>query len=228
MYRVLKPGGRCMVLEFSHRSVRIKRKVYDQYSFNLLPKMGKLVANDAESYRYLAESIRMHPEQEDAKGDDGKRSGFERCDYHNMTEVSSPSIEVTNCNQMSQTYFQGDHRSPDNVTASHSRAGTHMTIKPLLLGVFETALNRTGARIWMSAIFNPCGKARSRHHHDTFSDNSYPATVRLKATTTAGRIPWTRPDTTLHRIRPCHWRMGLSGAPMRSDFSVSDVEMTEI
>jgi len=60
MYRVLKPGGRVIVLEFSHPTDKITEKVYDFYSFNLLPKIGKLVAKDENSYRYLAESIRMH------------------------------------------------------------------------------------------------------------------------------------------------------------------------
>lgn len=63
MLRVLKPGGRLLVLEFSKPNSQLLAKIYDQYSFNLLPKMGKLVANDEDSYRYLAESIRMHPDQ---------------------------------------------------------------------------------------------------------------------------------------------------------------------
>ena len=84
MFRVLKPGGRLLVLEFSKPVVPGLDKVYDFYSFNILPKMGKLIANDEESYRYLAESIRMHPDQETLKQlmiD----AGFERCTYHNMT-----------------------------------------------------------------------------------------------------------------------------------------------
>ncbi|MCV6005304.1 class I SAM-dependent methyltransferase, partial [Escherichia coli] len=68
MFRVLKPGGRLLVLEFSKPVLEPLSKVYDAYSFHLLPKMGELVANDAESYRYLAESIRMHPDQETLEG----------------------------------------------------------------------------------------------------------------------------------------------------------------
>ena len=84
MYRVLKPGGKLMILEFSKPVVPGLNTIYDQYSFKLLPLIGKLVANDAESYQYLAESIRMHPDQETLKGmmiD----AGFERTSYHNMT-----------------------------------------------------------------------------------------------------------------------------------------------
>ena len=84
MYRVLKPGGRLLVLEFSKPIVPGLDKVYDFYSFNILPKMGKLIANDEESYRYLAESIRMHPDQETLK-QLMVDAGFERCTYHNMT-----------------------------------------------------------------------------------------------------------------------------------------------
>ncbi len=84
MYRVLKPGGKLMILEFSKPVLPGLGTIYDQYSFKLLPLIGKLVANDGESYRYLAESIRMHPDQETLKGmlDD---AGFERTSYHNMT-----------------------------------------------------------------------------------------------------------------------------------------------
>ena len=84
MYRVLKPGGRALVLEFSRPSSKPLEKLYDLYSFRALPLMGKLVANDAESYRYLAESIRMHPDQETLK-EMMEAAGFERCDYHNLT-----------------------------------------------------------------------------------------------------------------------------------------------
>lgn len=63
IYRVLRPGGKCLVLEFSKPSDALLGKAYDFYSFNLLPKMGKIIAKDEESYRYLAESIRMHPDQ---------------------------------------------------------------------------------------------------------------------------------------------------------------------
>ncbi len=84
MYRVLKPGGRALVLEFSKPLNKPLEKLYDLYSFRILPKMGELVANDAESYRYLAESIRMHPDQETLK-DMMTAAGFERCDVHNLT-----------------------------------------------------------------------------------------------------------------------------------------------
>ena len=84
MYRTLKPGGKMMILEFSKPTVPGLDFVYDQYSFKLLPLIGKLVANDEESYRYLAESIRMHPDQETLKGMVGD-AGFERTAYHNMT-----------------------------------------------------------------------------------------------------------------------------------------------
>ncbi len=84
MYRVLKPGGRLLVLEFSKPVVPGLNKLYDAYSFTLLPLMGKLVTNDADSYRYLAESIRMHPDQETLRGM-MEQAGFERCDYHNLT-----------------------------------------------------------------------------------------------------------------------------------------------
>jgi demethylmenaquinone methyltransferase/2-methoxy-6-polyprenyl-1,4-benzoquinol methylase len=84
MYRVLKPGGRLLVLEFSKPVIEPLSKLYDLYSFTILPAMGQLVAQDASSYRYLAESIRMHPDQETLKGM-MQAVGFERCDYHNMT-----------------------------------------------------------------------------------------------------------------------------------------------
>ncbi|NVJ59003.1 MAG: bifunctional demethylmenaquinone methyltransferase/2-methoxy-6-polyprenyl-1,4-benzoquinol methylase UbiE [Gammaproteobacteria bacterium] len=84
MCRVLKPGGRLLVLEFSKPEQDWLSKVYDAYSFNLLPKMGKLLVNDAESYQYLAESIRMHPDQETLK-DMMLNAGFDEAEYHNMT-----------------------------------------------------------------------------------------------------------------------------------------------
>ncbi len=85
MYRVLKPGGRAIVLEFSHPIDPITEKVYDFYSFNLLPKIGKWVAKDEDSYRYLAESIRMHPKPDELKAM-METAGFERCEYFNMTQ----------------------------------------------------------------------------------------------------------------------------------------------
>ena len=84
MLRVLKPGGRLLVLEFSKPQNPLLEKAYDTYSFKLLPFMGKVVANDADSYRYLAESIRMHPDQETLKGM-MDAAGFVNTEYHNMT-----------------------------------------------------------------------------------------------------------------------------------------------
>jgi demethylmenaquinone methyltransferase/2-methoxy-6-polyprenyl-1,4-benzoquinol methylase len=84
MYRALKPGGRALVLEFSKPTSKPLAKLYDLYSFNLLPAMGRLVAGDADSYRYLAESIRMHPDQQTLK-QMLETAGFERCDVHNLT-----------------------------------------------------------------------------------------------------------------------------------------------
>jgi len=83
MYRVIKPGGRVIVLEFS-KVAKPLEKMYDLYSFKLLPKMGELIANDADSYRYLAESIRMHPGQEELK-QMMLGAGLERVEYFNMT-----------------------------------------------------------------------------------------------------------------------------------------------
>lgn len=84
MNRILKPGGRLLVLEFSKPVVPGLNTVYDQYSFKLLPLMGKIIANDSESYRYLAESIRMHPSQEELK-ERMLEAGFDKVDYHNLT-----------------------------------------------------------------------------------------------------------------------------------------------
>lgn len=84
MHRVLKPGGRLLVLEFSKPIFEPLSKAYDLYSFTALPMMGKLVANDAESYQYLAESIRMHPDQTTLKAM-MQDAGFVNCDYHNLT-----------------------------------------------------------------------------------------------------------------------------------------------
>ena len=83
MNRVLKPGGKLLVLEFS-KVAKPLEKLYDWYSFKVLPKIGKLVANDDASYQYLAESIRMHPSQEELKTL-MKNTGFGHVDYHNMS-----------------------------------------------------------------------------------------------------------------------------------------------
>ncbi len=83
MCRVLKPGGKLLVLEFS-KVAKPLEKAYDWYSFNILPNLGKLVAGDADSYRYLAESIRMHPGQEDLKTL-MKNAGFGHVDFHNLS-----------------------------------------------------------------------------------------------------------------------------------------------
>ena len=83
MRRVLKPGGKLLVLEFS-RIAKPLEKAYDWYSFNILPKVGQVVANDAESYRYLAESIRMHPDQ-DTLAEMMRSVGLERVQYFNLT-----------------------------------------------------------------------------------------------------------------------------------------------
>ena len=84
MLRVLKPGGRLLVLEFSRPRNELLSKAYDAYSFNVIPVMGRLITGDSDSYRYLAESIRMHPDQEKLR-DMMEDAGFARCDYHNMT-----------------------------------------------------------------------------------------------------------------------------------------------
>jgi demethylmenaquinone methyltransferase/2-methoxy-6-polyprenyl-1,4-benzoquinol methylase len=83
MHRVLKPGGKLLVLEFS-RVAKPLEKAYDWYSFNVLPRLGELVAGDAESYRYLAESIRMHPDQETLR-QLMKKAGFGHVDVHNLS-----------------------------------------------------------------------------------------------------------------------------------------------
>ena len=84
MYRVLKPGGRLLVLEFSKPTSELLSQAYDAYSFNILPKVGKLVTGDEDSYQYLAESIRMHPDQESLKSM-FEQANFEDCEYHNLT-----------------------------------------------------------------------------------------------------------------------------------------------
>ena len=84
MLRVLKPGGRLLVLEFSKPRNALLSRAYDAYSFNVIPVMGRLITGDSDSYRYLAESIRVHPDQEGLR-QMMEDAGFERCDYHNMT-----------------------------------------------------------------------------------------------------------------------------------------------
>lgn len=84
MARILKPGGRLLVLEFSKPTNPLMSKAYDLYSFTALPLMGKLLAGDSDSYRYLAESIRMHPDQETLK-EMMQNAGLSDVEYHNMT-----------------------------------------------------------------------------------------------------------------------------------------------
>ncbi|MGJ8627101.1 MAG: bifunctional demethylmenaquinone methyltransferase/2-methoxy-6-polyprenyl-1,4-benzoquinol methylase UbiE [Sulfitobacter sp.] len=83
-YRVLRPGGRLMVLEFSQLPNPMMQKAYDLYSFNVIPRMGKLIANDRDSYQYLVESIRNFPDQETFLGM-VQDAGFEQAKYRNMT-----------------------------------------------------------------------------------------------------------------------------------------------
>lgn len=84
MFRVLKPGGRALVLEFSRLTVKPLEPLYDFYSFQVLPRLGRLVLDDDASYRYLAESIRRHPDQASLKAL-MEAQGFERCRYHNLS-----------------------------------------------------------------------------------------------------------------------------------------------
>lgn len=84
MYRVLKPGGKLLILEFSKVQTPLLSKIYDLYSFNVIPKIGGLVANDSASYQYLVESIRMHPDQETMKSM-MLEAGFEDVDYFNLS-----------------------------------------------------------------------------------------------------------------------------------------------
>ncbi len=85
MHRVLKPGGRLCVLEFSRPLYAPLEKVYDFYSFRILPKMGELIANDRDSYQYLAESIRMHPDQESLRQMMIDEGGFDEVEVFNLT-----------------------------------------------------------------------------------------------------------------------------------------------
>lgn len=84
MYRVLRPGGQLLILEFSQPTAPGLKPVYDWYSFNVLPRLGKAVANDEASYRYLAESIRKFPDQETLLGM-LREAGFEQTSYHNLS-----------------------------------------------------------------------------------------------------------------------------------------------
>lgn len=84
MFRVCKPGGKLMVLEFSTPNLPALKSLYDWYSFHVLPKVGQLFAQDSASYQYLAESIRMHPNQESLKTMIEK-AGFEDCHFHNLS-----------------------------------------------------------------------------------------------------------------------------------------------
>jgi len=83
LYRVLKPGGKCLILEFSKPVLPGLSAVYDGYSFGVIPKIGKVILNDSASYQYLAESIRMHPPQE-TLAQMMRTAGFEKVDYENM------------------------------------------------------------------------------------------------------------------------------------------------
>ncbi len=84
IHRVLKPGGRALVLEFSQVQLKALRPVYDLYSFSVLPRLGRWVANDEESYRYLAESIRKHPDQLTLQAM-MEQAGFEHCHFRNLS-----------------------------------------------------------------------------------------------------------------------------------------------
>ncbi len=84
LYGVLKPGGRLLILEFSHAELGPLAPLYELYSFQVLPRLGELLAGDAASYRYLAESIRRHPDQDTLKGM-MEDAGFERCEYFNLS-----------------------------------------------------------------------------------------------------------------------------------------------
>ncbi|TDJ31287.1 MAG: bifunctional demethylmenaquinone methyltransferase/2-methoxy-6-polyprenyl-1,4-benzoquinol methylase UbiE [Gammaproteobacteria bacterium] len=84
MYRTLKPGGRLLVLEFSKLQIAPLRPLYDLYSFKVLPRLGRAVARDPESYQYLAESIRKQPDQDELKTM-FEQAGFERCSYQNLS-----------------------------------------------------------------------------------------------------------------------------------------------
>ena len=84
IYRVLKPGGRVLVLEFSQLRVDALKPLYDWYSFKVLPRLGAFVADDADSYQYLAESIRKHPDQQTLK-EMMEQAGLQQCRYRNLS-----------------------------------------------------------------------------------------------------------------------------------------------
>ncbi len=84
MYRVLKPGGQLLVLEFSAPVLPLLQKIYDSYSFNVIPQLGEWITDDKASYQYLVESIRRHPKQEKLKNM-MLEAGFDRCEYHNLS-----------------------------------------------------------------------------------------------------------------------------------------------
>ncbi len=84
LWRVLRPGGKALILEFSHPVLKVLRPLYDQYSFRVLPALGKWIAKDEDSYRYLVESIRMHPDQETLAGM-MRQAGFEMVTWYNLS-----------------------------------------------------------------------------------------------------------------------------------------------
>ena len=84
MLSSLKPGGKLIILEFSRPTNELFRELYDLFSFEVIPKIGEFVAQSEESYRYLAESIRMHPTQEELK-DQLESVGFSDCNFDNLT-----------------------------------------------------------------------------------------------------------------------------------------------
>ena len=83
MRRCLKQNGKLLILEFSKPKNHVFSKIYDWYSFNILPRLGSIIANDSDSYKYLAESIRMHPDQEKLK-EMILTTGFKKCEFYNL------------------------------------------------------------------------------------------------------------------------------------------------
>ena len=118
MLRVLKPGGRLLVLEFSKPVAPGLAPVYDAYSFNVLPKLGQWVANDAASYQYLAESIRMHPDQETLLGMLGLENG-DRLQAINGFEMASPEKAL-------EAYAR--LRTADHLTVQVNRRGQNVNL----------------------------------------------------------------------------------------------------